>query len=230
MGQKISVDFFRARKRLSKITNNSGSPSELQRSVWFASGNSYAKLLKQDLAIRAFIKKEVPNAGLVEIIIRRYFRKVEVVLFVTKPGMVIGKSGAIINKLREDLVTKFELPKDIKLDIMEFRNPLGSAQVIADEISESIKKGFPYRRVAKGYIEKLKFGGVLGVKIQIKGRLNGADIARKEDFAHGSVPRHTIDSDIDYSLVHCQTRTGIIGVKVWLYKGDKLKNYSNANN
>jgi small subunit ribosomal protein S3 len=163
---------------------------------------------------------------LVDIIIRRYFRKVEITLFVTKPGMVIGKGGALINQLKEDLVTKFGLSKDFKLDILEFRNPLGSSQVIADEISEALKKNMPFRRIAKGYIEKLKFGGMLGAKIMIKGRLNGADIARKEEFAHGSIPRHTIDSDIDFALVHCQTRTGILGVKVWLYKGDKLKNYN----
>ena len=226
MGQKISVDFFRARRRLSRSSNNSGNPTELQRSVWFASGKDYAKVLHQDLAIRSFIKSQVKNAGLVEVIIRRYFSKVEITLFVTKPGMVIGKGGALINKLREDLVNKFSLRKDIKLDILEFRNPLGSAQVIADEIAEALRRNIPYRKVAKGFIEKLRMGGQLGVKIMIKGRLNGADIARKEEFALGSIPRHTIDSDIDFSLVHAPTRAGIIGVKVWLYKGDKLKNYN----
>ncbi len=226
MGQKISVDFFRARKRLSKSTNDSGTPTELQRSVWFARGKDYAKVLHQDLKIREFIKSQIKSAGLVEIIIRRYFRKVEVTLFVTKPGLVIGKGGALINKMRDNLATKFGLTKDLKLDILEFRNPLGSSQVIADEIADALKRNIPYRKVAKGYIEKIKFGGTLGAKICIKGRLNGADIARKEEFAHGSIPRHTIDSDIDFALVHAPTRTGIIGVKVWLYKGDKLKNYA----
>jgi small subunit ribosomal protein S3 len=226
MGQKISVDFFRSRKRLSKSSNNSGNPTELQRSVWFATGKDYANLLKQDLEIRNFIKSQVKNAGLVEIIIRRFFRKIEITIFVTKPGLVIGKGGALINKLREDILSKFALRKDMKLDILEFRNPLGSAQVIADEISEALRRNIPYRKVAKGYIEKLRMTGQLGVKIMIKGRLNGADIARKEEFALGSIPRHTIDSDIDFALVHAQTRTGIIGVKVWLYKGDKLKNYN----
>lgn len=226
MGQKISVDFFRSRKRLSKSSNNSGNPTELQRSVWFASGKDYAILLKQDLEIRAFIKSQIKSAGLVEIIIRRYFRKIEITIFVTKPGLVIGRGGALINKLKEDIMSKFTLRKDMKLDILEFRNPLGSSQVIADEIAEALRKNIPYRKVAKGYIEKLRMNGQLGVKIMIKGRLNGADIARKEEFALGSIPRHTIDSDIDFALVHATTRTGIIGVKVWLYKGDKLKNYN----
>lgn len=226
MGQKISVDFFRARKRLSKSSNNSGNPTELQRSVWFARGKDYAKVLYQDLELRNFITSQIKNAGLVEVIIRRYFSKIEITLFVTKPGLVIGKGGSLINKLREDLVTKFGLRKDIKIDILEFRNPLGSASVIAAEIAEALRRNIPYRKVAKGYVEKLKMGGLLGAKIMIKGRLNGADIARKEEFAVGSIPRHTIDSDIDFALVHAPTRTGIIGVKVWLYKGDKLKNYN----
>lgn len=226
MGQKISVDHFRSRKRLSKITNNSGSPAELARSVWFARGKSYAQLLHQDIKIREYLKNEVSSAGIAEIIIRRYFRKVEITLFVTKPGLVIGKMGSIINKIREDLVTKFNLPKDLKLDIIEVKNPLSSSAVIGNDISEALKRNMPYRRVAKSILEKIKMTGVLGARIQIKGRLNGADIARKEDFIHGSIPRHTIDSDIDFALVHAQTRTGVIGVKVWLYKGDKLKNYS----
>jgi small subunit ribosomal protein S3 len=226
MGQKISVDFFRARKRLAKSSNNSGNPTELQRSVWFAGGKDYAKVLKQDLEIRKFVQEQTKSAGLVEVVIRRYFSKVEITVFVTKPGLVIGKGGALINKLREELVSKFGLRKDIKLDILEFRNPLGSASVIGAEIAEALRRNIPYRKVAKGYVEKLKMGGLLGAKIMIKGRLNGADIARKEEFAVGSIPRHTIDSDIDFALVHAPTRTGIIGVKVWLYKGDKLKNYN----
>ncbi len=225
MGQKISVDFLRSRKRLSNTTNNSAPATELQRSVWFAKGKSYAKLLKQDIAIREFIKKELRAAGLVEIVIRRYFKKLEIVIFVTKPGVVIGKMGATINKLKDDLVKLFGLQRDFKLEISEYKNPLGSSNVIAMEISDALKKGLPYRRIAKGFIEKLKSTGVLGAKICIKGRLNGGDIARKEDFIIGSVPRQTIRAGIDFALVHAQTRTGIIGVKVWLYKGDKFKNY-----
>jgi small subunit ribosomal protein S3 len=226
MGQKISIDFFRSRKRLERNSNNSGNPTELQRSVWFARGKDYALVLHQDLEIRHFIQKQLKNAGLVEIIIRRFFSKIEITLFVTKPGLVIGKGGVFINKLREDLTNNFALRKDMKLDILEFRNPLGSAQIIASEIAEALRKNAPYRKVAKNYIEKLRLGGQLGVKIMLKGRLNGADIARKEEFALGSIPRHTIDSDIDFALIHAPTRTGIIGIKVWLYKGDKLKNYN----
>ena len=158
--------------------------------------------------------------------IRRYFRKVEITLFSTKPGIIIGKSGSSIKLLKSDLINKFKLPKDLKLEILEYKDPFSSALVIGTEISEALKKGVPFRRLAKIYIEKIKYSGVMGAKISIKGRLNGAEIARKEDFAFGSIPRHTIDSNIDYSLVESLTKAGIVGVKVWLYKGDKIKNYS----
>ncbi|MEM1312009.1 MAG: 30S ribosomal protein S3 [Patescibacteria group bacterium] len=226
MGQKISVDLFRAKKKLSNVGSSSGDPSQMQRSVWFASGRSYSKLLLQDKDIRYYLKKELQSAGLVEVIIKRYFRKVEIVLYVTKPGVVIGKAGSNINRLKDTLVTKFKLPSNLRLDIQEFKDPNRSAQVIAYEISEALKRSIPYRRLAKSYLERIRYSGVLGAKISLKGRLNGAEIARKEEFPFGSIPRHTIDANLDYALVHCKTKAGIIGVKVLLYKGDKFKNYT----
>lgn len=226
MGQKIGVNLFRAARKMKNVTNQDSEVSNLQPSVWFAKKQNYSKMLLQDKAIRDFIKAEIYSAGVVKIIIRRYFRKVEVVLFVTKPGLVIGKAGATINRLKDTLVNKFGLPADLKLDIQEFKDPYKSAQIIAEEISEAIKRGIAYRRLAKTYIEKIRYAGVLGAKITLGGRLNGAEIARVENFAHGSVPRHTIDSNIDYAKVHCKTKAGIIGIKVWLNKGDKFKNYS----
>jgi small subunit ribosomal protein S3 len=226
MGQKISVDLFRAKKRLANVDDSVGDPSQMQKSVWFASGRSYSKLLLQDREIRMYLTTNLQSAGLVEIIIKRYFRKVEVVLYVTKPGVVIGKAGTSINKLKQDLISKFSLPPDLRLDIQEFKDPNRSASVIANEISEALKRSVPYRRLAKSYIEKIRYSGVLGVKITLSGRLNGAEIARKEDFAFGSIPRHTIDSNLDYKQIHCKTKAGIIGIKVLLYKGDKFKNYT----
>jgi small subunit ribosomal protein S3 len=226
MGQKISVALFRAKKRLSNVTNNSSIPSQLQKSVWFAGKGKYSQLLIDDVQIRKYIIEKLSNAGLAQVVIRRYFRKVEITLFSTKPGIIIGKSGSSIKLLKSDLINKFKLPKDLKLEILEYKDPFSSALVIGTEISEALKKGVPFRRLAKIYIEKIKYSGVMGAKISIKGRLNGAEIARKEDFAFGSIPRHTIDSNIDYSLVESLTKAGIVGVKVWLYKGDKIKNYS----
>lgn len=226
MGQKISVNLFRAKNRLSNVETSTGDPSQLQKSVWFATGRSYSKLLLQDREIRLYLKEQLSNAGIVEIIIKRYFRKVEIVLYVTKPGVVIGRSGASINKLKEDLINKFTLPKDLRLDIQEFKDPFRSANVIANEIAEALKRNIPYRKLAKGYIEKIRYSGVLGAKIFLSGRLNGAEIARSEEFPFGSIPRHTLDANIDYAQVHAQTKTGVIGVKVLLYKGDKFKNYT----
>jgi len=226
MGQKISVDFFRAYKRLSNVTNTSANLNDLQKSVWFAGKKGYSKLLSQDLKIREFLFKKLTFAGLSEVIIRRYFRKIEITLFVTKPGVVIGKSGASINELKAELQTKFGLPVGLRLDIQDVKDPFKSAQVIATEISEALKRKVPYRRVAKNYLEKIRYAGILGAKIALKGRLNGGEIARKEEFPFGSIPRHTIDSSIDYAFVESQTKAGTVGVKVWLYKGDKFKNYS----
>ena len=226
MGQKISINLFRAKQRLSNVSHQGGDITNVQRSVWFASGRGYAKLLHQDLELRAYIKSNLRSAGLVDCLIRRYFRKIEIILFVTKPGIVIGKGGSSINKLKDNLITKFGLPKDLKLNIEEFKDPNRSAEVIANEIAMALQKNIPYRRLVKTYIEKIRYSGIMGVKITIKGRLNKAEIARKEDFGFGSIPRHTIDSVIDYSLVHCRTVAGIIGVKVLLYKGDKIKNYT----
>ncbi|NJK71579.1 MAG: 30S ribosomal protein S3 [Thermales bacterium] len=226
MGQKISVNLFRAKKRLSNVNASDSDVSALQRSVWFATGRSYSKLLHQDLAIRKFITDEVRSAGLANIIIKRQVRRVEIILYVTKPGIVIGKGGSTINKLKDSLVKKFKLPKDLRLNIEEFKDPNRSAQVIAEELSFALKKNVPYRRLAKSYLEKIRYSGILGAKILIKGRLNKAEIARKEEFAFGSIPRHTIDASLDYAVVHCRTTAGILGIKVLLYKGDKIKNYT----
>jgi small subunit ribosomal protein S3 len=226
MGQKISINLFRAKQRLSNVHHQNGDITNVQRSVWFASGRSYSKLLHQDLELRAFLKKELLKAGLVDVLIRRYFRKIEVILYVTKPGIVIGKGGSSINQLKATLISKYNLPKDLKINIEEFKDPNRSAEVIAQELSAALTKNVPYRKLAKLYIEKIRYSGILGAKITVKGRLNKAEIARKEDFGFGSIPRHTIDSVIDFAHVHCKTSAGIIGVRVMLYKGDKIKNYT----
>lgn len=226
MGQKISVNLFRAKKRMSNVNSSDSDVSSLQKSVWFATGRSYSTLLHQDILIRRYINEQVKSAGLANVIIKRHVRKVEIILYVTKPGIVIGKGGSTINKLKATLIKKFKLPRDLRLNIEEFKDPNRSAQVIAEELSFALKKGVPYRRLAKSYLEKIRYSGILGAKIVIKGRLNKAEIARKEEFAFGSIPRHTIDASIDYALVHCRTTAGILGVKVMLFKGDKIKNYT----
>lgn len=226
MGQKISIPLFRAKKRLSHVNSKGNEATELQKSVWFASGRSYSKTLLQDVAIREFIKNATKNAGLVDVIIKRNVRRVEITIYVTRPGVVIGKAGVHINKLRADLTKKFPLPKDLKINIEEFKDPFRSAAVVANDISEALKRGVPYRRLIKTTLDKIRYSGIQGAKITVKGRLNGAEIARKEEVGYGSIPRHTIDSNLDYAHVHCKTAAGIIGVRVILNKGNKFTNYS----
>jgi small subunit ribosomal protein S3 len=226
MGQKISPHLFRAHRRLSNTNPKGIEPSEMQKSVWFASGKNYSTLLFQDHEIREYLTKELLSAGIVDIIIRRNVRKLEITLYVTRPGVVIGKGGASINKLRTDLVTKFNLAQDFKLNIEEFRDPFRSANVIANDISEALKRNIPYRRLIKTTLEKMRYSGIKGAKIQVKGRLNGAEIARKEEVGFGSIPRHTIDSMIDIANVPSKTAAGIIGVRVLINHGDKFTNYT----
>ena len=173
-----------------------------------------------------YLEKELATSGLVEIVIKRYFRKIEIAMHVTKPGVVIGRSGSNINRIKDSLMSVYKLPKDLRLDIIEFRDPAASSRVVASEISDAIKRGSPYRKIAKSYIEKMRYSGVLGAKIILSGRLNGAEIARTESFPYGSIPRHTIDANIDAHNIHCLTKAGIVGVKVLIYTGDKFKNYT----
>jgi small subunit ribosomal protein S3 len=226
MGQKISIPLFRAKKRLSHINSKNHEATELQKSVWFASGRNYSRTLLQDVEIRQYIKNFAKSAGLVDVIIKRNVRKVEITIYVTRPGVVIGKSGSNINKLRSQLTKNFRLPKDLKINIEEFKDPFRSAAVIAHEIEEALKRNVPYRRLIKTTLDKIRYSGIQGAKITVKGRLNGAEIARKEEVGYGSIPRHTIDSNLDYAHVHAKTTAGIIGVRVILNKGNKFTNYS----
>lgn len=226
MGQKIGTRLFRAYQTLSNVHNKSADASNLQTSVWYAGKTQYSKYLLQDIEIKKYVRKELESAGVVQVVVRRQVRKVEVSIFVTKPGLAIGKGGIFITKLKNGLIKTFKLAKDLKIDIQEYRDPYRSATVIANELSEAIKRGASYRKLAKTYLEKVKYSGVLGVKILLSGRLNGAEIARSETFSNGSIPRHTIDSNIDYAEVPCKTKAGIIGIKLWLYKGDKITNYT----
>jgi small subunit ribosomal protein S3 len=226
MGQKISPMLFRAKQRLANTTMDNTDATGLQKSVWFSSGRSYSKLLLQDIEIRRYIERNLAHAGLVDCVIRRFVRKVEINLYVTKPGLVIGKGGATINKLREDLIKKFQLTEDVRLNIEEFKDPNRSAQVIAQDIAMALEKRVPYRRLIKTYIEKIRYSRVLGAKITVAGRLNGVEIARTESFSFGSIPRHTIDAHLDSAQVYAKLKSaGTVGVTVLLYKGSKFTNY-----
>lgn len=226
MGSKISSNLFRAKKIMRNTDSNITDPSQLCKSVWFATKKAYATLLNQDIAIRKYLEVKLKPAGLVDIIIKRYVKRVEITLYATKPGIIIGKSGTSINALKAELLKKYKLPQDTRLDVSEIQNPYASSQAVANEIAYMLEKGTAVRRVCKLTMEKVKQSGILGCKIVISGRINGSEIARKEKFSFGSVPRHTIDANIDDGLVHCKTIAGILGIRVLMNKGDKISNFN----
>lgn len=201
-------------------------PSQMPKSVWFATKKAYSTLLKQDMEIRRFLNVKLKPAGIVEVTIKRYIKRVEITIFATKPGIIIGKAGASINALKEELLKKFQLPQDTRLEVSEIKNPYTSSKAVADEIAYMLQKGTAVRRVCKFTMEKVKQSGIPGCKIIISGRINGAEIARQEKFGFGSIPRHTIDANIDHALVHCKTVAGILGISVMMYKGDKITNFN----
>jgi small subunit ribosomal protein S3 len=227
MGSKISVKLFRAKKILENANNsNIKDSSQLPKSVWFATKGSYRTLLKQDIEIRKYLDLKLQPAGLVDVIIKRRVKKIELTIHCTKPGVVIGKSGASITVLKADLIKKFNLPENTNIFVNEIANPYTSARAIAEEISFMLKKGMAVRKVCKNTMDRVKMAGIPGCKIVISGRINGAEIARQEKFAFGSVPRHTIDANIDHAHVHCKTVAGILGVSVMISKGDTLSNFN----
>lgn len=205
MGQKVNPKSF----RIGGIKSWS--------SRWFSKKN-YADLLHRDIALRKAIKERLAGSGIGEIEIERSSGKVKVSIFTSKPGMVIGRQGAALEDLRQDISSQFD--EKIEINISEVRKPELSAQLIAESIAEQIERRMPYRRVAKQMLKKSMEAGLKGVKIRIAGRLNGADIARDETFKDGNIPLHTLRADVDFGKVAARTTYGAIGIKVWTYKGE----------
>lgn len=189
-------------------------------SKWFAKGN-YKKYLVDDFKIRDFIKEKLSNAGLRRVEIIRSQDRLSIQVVTSKPGLVIGRGGQGINMLKDDVQKKF-YPQGqpvIRLDIVEDRQPDLSATLVGQNIGSQIERRIPYRRACKQAIEKTMAAGARGVKILISGRLNGAEIARKEKFQDGSIPLSRYEYNIDYDVYHANTTYGVIGVKVWVNRG-----------
>jgi small subunit ribosomal protein S3 len=186
-------------------------------SKWFAE-RGYTQQLHEDLELRKLIAKELANAGVSRIEIERSANKIEVTVYTAKPGIVIGKRGTNVDKLKVDLEKK--TGKKIKLNIQEIHQPELDAQLVAESIGEQINKRVSYKRAMKQAVQRAIRLGAQGVKIRCSGRLGGAEMARIADEAEGRVPRHTLRADIDYAQVHAHTTYGRIGVKVWIYKGE----------
>ncbi|OGC82936.1 MAG: 30S ribosomal protein S3 [Candidatus Abawacabacteria bacterium RIFCSPHIGHO2_01_FULL_46_8] len=188
-------------------------------SRWFQQKDAdYVKTLHKDFKVRAFIEQSIEDGGIALIEIARPRGKTEVVIHTSKPGVVIGKSGMAIEDLRLALEKKFQEVFDVK--VQEIRKPELSAILLAEVVAKQIEKRMPYRRAVKQAVTRCTELGAKGVKILVKGRLNGAEIARQEMFSHGKVPLHTIRADIDYASRAARTSYGAIGVKVWIYRGE----------
>ena len=197
-------------------------------SIWFAKKNKYGQFLIEDFKIREYIKKNIINSGVAQVIIERTSKKCIVSIHTSRPGFVIGKKGSDVDKIKKNL-SKISR-SEISLNIKEIKKPELNAFLVADNISQQLVKRISYRKTMKRGIQSALRLGAKGIRISLSGRLGGNEIARTEWLREGSVPLHTLRSNIDYAESQALTTYGIIGVKVWIYKGEVLSPNLNKNN
>jgi len=197
-------------------------------SIWFAKKREYGKLLIEDYKIRGYIKKNVTNSGVSQVIIERTSKKCIVSIYTSRPGFVIGKKGSDVEKIKKNIskITSSE----ISLNIKEIKKPELNAYLVAENIAQQLVKRIAYRKTMKRAIQSALRLGAKGIRVCLSGRLAGNEIARTEWLREGSVPLHTFRADIDYTEAEALTTYGIIGVKVWIYKGEILAINLNKNN
>jgi len=218
MGHKVHPFIF----RMGIVTN--------WKSRWF-SKKQYKDFLEQDVKLRSFVAEKLAKAGVNLIEIERSANQIKIIVKTARPGLVIGRGGKGVEELRKEIKKIIQKDKKSKLDKMEVsleieevRNPTCQARIVGQEMASQIEKRFPYRRVMKQALDKIMANKeVLGAKVVTKGRLNGAEIARKEQLKKGRVPLQTLRSNIDYARVTAYTTYGTIGIKVWIYKGEVFK-------
>jgi small subunit ribosomal protein S3 len=210
MGQKIHPTGFRL-----SVTRNWASR-------WYAGNSNFATMLNEDLKVRAYLKTKLKNASVGRVVIERPAKNARITIYSSRPGVVIGKKGEDIEVLKSALTKMMGVP--VHVNIEEIRKPETDAQLIADSIAQQLEKRIMFRRAMKRAMQNAMRLGALGIKIMSSGRLNGIEIARKEWYREGRVPLHTLRADIDYGFGEAETTYGIIGIKVWVYKGDRLPN------
>ena len=197
-------------------------------SIWFAKKREYGKLLIEDYKIRDYIKKNIINSGVSQVIIERTAKKCIVSIYTSRPGFVIGKKGSDIEKIKKKL-SKIS-SSEIVLNIKEVKRPELNAYLVAENITQQLVKRISYRRAMKRAIQSALRLGAKGIRVCLAGRLAGNEIARTEWLREGSVPLHTFRADVDYAEAEALTTYGIIGVKVWIYKGEVFSKDNNINN
>jgi small subunit ribosomal protein S3 len=187
-------------------------------SKWFANKREYAEYLGADLKVRELLKKKLAQAGISKIQIERPAKTARVTIHTARPGVVIGKKGEDIEKLRKEVSAVMGVPAHI--NVTEVRKPELDAQLVAESIAQQLERRIMFRRAMKRSVQNAMRLGALGIKVNVGGRLNGAEIARSEWYREGRVPLHTLRADIDYGFAEAKTTYGIIGVKVWVFKGE----------
>ena len=189
-------------------------------SVWFAEGREYAENLLVDLQVRDFVKKHLANASVSRVDIERPAQTAKITIYTARPGIVIGKKGEDVEALRRILTEKMGVP--VQINIEEIRKPDLDAQLVADSVAQQLQRRVMFRRAMKRVVQNAMRQGAEGIKVQVGGRLGGVEIARSEWYREGRVPLHTLRADIDYATSEATTTYGIIGVKVWIFKGEIL--------
>ena len=189
-------------------------------SRWYADTKDYGDLLLEDLKLREFIKAECKQAGVARVIIERPHKKCRVTIHTARPGVIIGKKGADIEVLRKKLAAMTD--SELHLNIVEVRKPELDAQLVGESIAQQLERRVSFRRAMKRAVQNAMRMGALGIRVNVAGRLGGAEIARTEWYREGRVPLHTLRADIDYATYEAHTTYGVIGVKVWIFKGEVI--------
>jgi small subunit ribosomal protein S3 len=190
-------------------------------SKWYADSKTFPEYVRQDHLLREFIKKKLKDASVSRIYIERPAKKANITIFTARPGIVIGKKGEDIEKLRTAVAKMIEMNvNDVRINISEVRKPEMDAQLVAEGIAQQLERRVMFRRAMKRAVTNTMRVGAEGVKVKVGGRLNGAEIARSEWYREGRVPLHTLRADIDYGFAEAHTTYGVIGVKVWIFKGE----------
>lgn len=189
------------------------------RSRWFAMGEEFGKLLQEDIKIRRHIKRKLSYAGIPKVLIERKAQQVKITLSAARPGLVIGRRGSEIDRLRDELTDL--VGKEIAIEVEEVRSPEKNAQLVADNIALQLRKRISFRRAMKRAIASAMESGAGGIKVSVAGRLGGSEMSRRIMHKDGKIPLQTLRADIDYGFAESRTTSGVIGVKVWVYQGER---------
>lgn len=217
MGQKINPFLY----RLGNLRD--------WKSRWFNLKN-YKNYLRSDIKLRGFLEEKLAKAAIEDIIIERSTNSIVINIYSSRPGVIIGRGGTGVEELKSNVAKYIKEKIDIKINIIEVKNPELSAKLVAQSIAEQIEKRSPFRRTLKQAIERTMQNRLAqGIKVAISGRLDGSEMARTEWLSNGKIPLHTIRADVDFSRVNAYTTYGVMGIKVWIYKGEVFENKDNRN-